>query len=157
MKTAATAAAATQLTAPLSSPARAPAPATTSPISGPPIGVVPWKAIAQSAMTRPRMEGAALSCRVELPRAMNETLAQPTAASARYSRKSRGAPAARKSTTAKAEAASATGRRPVWPRAAVTSPPATAPIPIEAVMKPYTVAPPWKVCLASTGSTTWNS
>ncbi len=49
------------------------------------------------------------------------------------------------------------GRSPVRPRAAVNRPPITAPIPIAAVMKPKTTELPWKVCLASTGSDTWNS
>ncbi|HEY5351786.1 MAG TPA: hypothetical protein VIK57_04975 [Streptosporangiaceae bacterium] len=53
-----------------------------TPTAGPPIGVVPWKATCQSAMTRPRMPGSALSWMVEFPIAMNETLAQPTNRSA---------------------------------------------------------------------------
>ena len=52
------------------------------PIAGPPTGVVPWKATCQSAITRPRMLGSALSWMVELPIAMKETLAQPTNSSA---------------------------------------------------------------------------
>ena len=48
------------------------------PISGPPMGVVPWKATCQSAIARPRMFGSEASWIVELPIAMNETLAQPT-------------------------------------------------------------------------------
>ena len=48
------------------------------PISGPPTGVVPWKATCHSAIARPRMFGSELSWMVELPMEMNETLAQPT-------------------------------------------------------------------------------
>jgi hypothetical protein len=52
------------------------------PITGPPTGVVPWKATCQSASTRPRMLGSELSWIVELPIAMNYKLAQPTNSSA---------------------------------------------------------------------------
>ena len=52
------------------------------PTAGPPTGVVPWKATCHSAMTRPRMSGAALSWIVEFPIAMKETLAHPANSSA---------------------------------------------------------------------------
>jgi hypothetical protein len=52
------------------------------PISGPPIGVVPWNATCQNAIVRPLKLGSAASWIVELPMAMNETLAQPTNSSA---------------------------------------------------------------------------
>jgi len=42
----------------------------------------PWKATCQSAITRPRLLGSALSWMVELPIAMKETLAQPANSSA---------------------------------------------------------------------------
>ncbi len=47
--------------APSPSPARAPSTAITAPTIGPPIGVEPWKATNHSDITRPRIDGAALS------------------------------------------------------------------------------------------------
>ena len=77
-----TTATAIQVIAPRPSPARAPATAITQPTIGPPIGVEPWKATNHSAITRPRIDGAADSCSVELAVAMKEMLAAPTNPSA---------------------------------------------------------------------------
>ena len=105
-------------------------------MSGPPIGVDPWKATNHRLITRPRIEGSAASCSVELPVAMNEMLAQPTSARAASSIGKVGASAASMIAAPKATAASTSGRSPVRPIAATTSPPATAPAPIAAVMNP---------------------
>ena len=48
----------------------------TPPMIGPPIGVEPWKATNHSDMTRPRIEGSAVSWSVEFPVDMNVMLAQ---------------------------------------------------------------------------------
>jgi hypothetical protein len=106
------------------------------PIAGPPIGVDPCSATNHSAITRPRISGAAASWSVELPVDMNDTLAAPTTASAASSTSRSGAAAASAIAAANAAAAIVTGRRPVRPRAATTRPPATAPTPIAALMKP---------------------
>ncbi len=106
------------------------------PTAGPPTGVEPCSATNQSAITRPRMTGSAASCSVEFPVDMNDTLAAPTSASAISSTANVGAAAASAVVSANAAAAIVTGRRPVRPRAATTSPPAIAPTPIAAVMKP---------------------
>ncbi len=146
-----------QVIAPSPRPARAPSAPITAPTIGPPIGVEPWNATNHSDITRPRISGAAPSCRVELPVDMNVMLAAPTNASATSSSASVGAPVARPIATLNAEAASTSGRSPVLPRAAISRPPATAPTPIAAVMKPKPVAPACKPLLAITGSETWNS
>jgi hypothetical protein len=57
-----------------------------TPMSGPPIGVVPWNATDQSAITRPLMDGVELSWRVELTVELKVTLAQPAIAMAPNSR-----------------------------------------------------------------------
>jgi hypothetical protein len=106
------------------------------PTAGPPIGVEPWSATNQRAITRPRIEGSEASWSVVLPIDMNDTLAAPTRARATSSIAMLGAAAARAIVTAKAAAAMVTGRSPVRPRAATTRPPAIAPAPIAAVMKP---------------------
>ncbi len=110
-----------------------------------------------SAMTRPRICGAVANCRVEFPIDRNETLQYPTRASATNATLSTGARAAKTSATPKATEASTMARRPVRPRAAVTKPPTTAPIPMAAVITPNVSAPPSKTCLANTGNVTWNS
>lgn len=128
-----------------------------APTIGPPTGVEPWKATNHSDITRPRMSGAAVSCSVELPVDMNMMLAAPTSASAMSSNESVGASVASVIVAPNREAAATSGRSPVWPRAATIRPPATAPIPIAAVMKPKPVAPACRPLLAITGSDTWNS
>ncbi len=88
---------------------------------------------------------------------MNVMLAPPTIASATNSDASEGASAASVIATPNTDAAITSGRSPVLPRAAISRPPATAPMPIEAVMKPNPVAPACRPLLAITGSETWNS
>jgi len=51
---------------PITSDHRAPATWPAQPTMGPPIGVEPSQASAHSAITRPRMDGVAASCRVVL-------------------------------------------------------------------------------------------
>ena len=145
---------ATQVIAPSPRPARAPATAITQPTIGPPIGVEPWKATNQSAITRPRIDGSAPSCRVELPVDMKEMLAAPTNPSATSSNARFGASVASVIAAPKAAEATTSVRMPVFPRAATTRPPATAPSPIAAVMKPKPVAPACRPRLAITGSVT---
>ncbi len=127
------------------------------PTIGPPIGVEPWKATNHSDITRPRMAGAEFSCSVELPVAMNEMLAPPARASATSSTPRFGAAVASVIASPNPNAASTSGRSPVLPLAATSSPPVTAPTPIAAVMKPKPAAPTWRPRLAITGSDTWNS
>jgi hypothetical protein len=126
-------------------------------MTGPPIGVEPWKATNHKDITRPRISGAEVSCKVELPVDMNEMLAPPARPSAISSRSRLGASVANVIATANPNAAITSGRRPVLPRAATSSPPATAPMPIAAVMKPKPLAPTCRPRLAITGSETWNS
>ena len=128
-----------------------------NPTTGPPTGVEPWNATNHSDITRPRIAGSAASWRVELPVDMNVMLAPPANASAASSSAIVGAALASAIATANTNAASTSGRSPVLPRAATSSPPATAPTPIAAVMKPNPVAPTWSPLLAITGSETWNS
>src|ERR1019366_3231521 len=146
-----------QVIAPMPSPARAPSAAISQPTIGPPIGVEPWKATNHSDITRPRMLGAAFSCRVELPVDMNEMLAPPTSARARSSIGRLGARPANASNTPNAVAAATSVGRPVLPLVATTRPPTTAPTPMAEVMKPKPVAPTCSPWLAITGSVTWNS
>jgi hypothetical protein len=87
-------------------------------------------------MTLPRIAGSALSCSVEFPVDMNAMLVAPAHASAISSSASVGAALASAIATPNAHAARVRGRSPVLPRAATSSPPPTAPIPIAAVMKP---------------------
>ena len=103
---------------------------------GAPIGVEPWKATNHSDMTRPRMLGSAASCSVELAVDMNQMLAAPASASAISSRPRVGARAASRISSPKHATASTRVRTPVRPRVATTSPPATAPAPIAAVISP---------------------
>ena len=72
---------------------------------------------------------------------MKVTLAQPTAASATSSTARLGARVAPAIAAPNAVAASTSGRVPVLPRVATTSPPATAPSPIAAVMNPNPLEP----------------
>jgi hypothetical protein len=94
---------------------------------------------------------------VELPVDMNVMLAPPANASAASSSPSVGATVAQPIAIPNTAAPSTSGRRPVLPRAATSRPPATAPMPIAAVMKPNPVAPTFSPLLAITGSETWNS
>jgi hypothetical protein len=89
------------------------------------------------------MLGSAVSWRVAFPVDMNEMLAAPTNASATSSSASTGATVASDIATPKPVAATTSGHVPVRPRVATTSPPATAPKPIAAVMKPKPVDPAW--------------
>ena len=66
-----------------------------------------------------------------------------------------GAIAATRITAPKPNDAITIGRRPVLPRAAATSPPTTAPMPMAAVISPNVRASPPKTCLAATGRVTW--
>ena len=143
--------------APNPRPARAPATPISQPTIGPPIGVDPWKATNHSDMTRPRMSGAAVSWRVELAIDMNEMLPHPTKARATSSSGRLGAIVASVSAIPNPPAASASGRVPIFPRAATTSPPSTAPMPIAAVMNPKPAEPTCSPRVAITGSVTWNS
>jgi hypothetical protein len=145
------------VTAPNPRPARAPATPISHPTIGPPIGVEPWKATNHSDITRPRIAGAAVSWRVELAIDMNEMLPQPTSGRTASSSGRLGASVATASAAAKPAAAMVSGRSPILPRAATTSPPSTAPTPIAAVMNPKPVAPACSPRLAITGSVTWNS
>jgi hypothetical protein len=108
-------------------------------------------------MTRPRMAGSAVSCRVELPVDMNVMLAAPPNTSAASSSPSVGAALASAIAIPNTHAAITSGRMPVFPRAATIRPPATAPMPIAAVMNPKPAAPTCRPRLAITGSETWNS
>ena len=112
-------------------------------MTGPPIGVEPWNATNHSDITRPRIAGAAVSWRVAFPVAMKVMLAAPAAASATSSTPRVGASVAPAIATPNAPAARTSGLVPVRPRVATTSPPATAPIPIAAVMKPKPLDPAW--------------
>ncbi len=73
---------------------------------------------------------------VELPVAMKETLAQPTNSMAAYATPMAGAAAQAMMASPKPVPAMIIERSPVRPRAAVNSPPTTAPMPIAAVRKP---------------------
>jgi hypothetical protein len=128
-----------------------------APMAGPPIGVEPWKATNQRDMTRPRMAGSAVSCRVELPVDMKVMLAAPARESAASSNPSVGATVARAMATPNPVAAIVSGLSPVLPLAAMNRPPMTAPTPMAAVMKPNPVAPTCRPRLAITGRETWNS
>ena len=61
---------------------RAPATWAIQPTKGPPTGVDPMNATAHSAMTRPRIEGAAPSCKVAFPVDMKQIAAKPVTAMA---------------------------------------------------------------------------
>ena len=93
-------------------------------------------ATSQSAITRPRISGAEVSCSVALPRAINDTLAAPTATSNSSAAAAEGASAVASTRTPNSTEERTSVRVPVRPRAAVYSPPMTAPSPIAAVMKP---------------------
>jgi hypothetical protein len=69
--------------------------------------------------------------------AKNVTLAKPTTAIATNSIPSSGANAAKVMQTPKTSAARDSAREPVFPRAAVQSPPITAPAPMAASNSPY--------------------
>ncbi len=103
------------------------------------------------------MDGSAVSCRVELPVAMKVIEAAPAAARATSSSASLGAAVANAMAIPNPVAATISGLRPVLPLAAISRPPATAPMPMAAVMNPNPVAPTCKPRLAITGSETWNS
>lgn len=94
---------------------------------------------------------------VEFPTLMNETLAQPTKSSPTRATPSAGASAVKRIAIPNPRQETIIGRSPVRPRAAVNSPPSTAPIPIEAVMKPKVSEPPWNVRVAKKGRLTLNS
>ena len=128
-----------------------------APTIGPPIGVDPITATVHSAMTRPRIRGSAASCSVLLPLDMQPTLVAPTNSSATSSSSRVGAKAAARMAAPNAIEELTRERTPTRPRAAIHSPPPTAPTPIAAVMKPKAWARPLKVSLAMMGSTTWNS
>lgn len=124
---------------------------------GAPRGVLPRKATAQSAITRPRKRGSAVSCSVVLPTARKVTLAAPTIASAIRATPTEGAAAAARMARPKTAEAMVRGRSPVRPWPATTRPPTIAPTPIAEVSRPYVPAPPPSGPRASRGSTTWNS
>ena len=124
------------MSAPRPSPARGPSDDITPPTIGPPIGVEPWKATNHSAITRPRICGSARSCSVALPADMKMTDAAPTSASASSSSAMSGAKVAIAMANPNASAPMIRTRAPILPRLAMVSPPATAPTPIAAVMKP---------------------
>ena len=81
-------------------------------------------------MTRPRMAGAASSCRVELTPAAKVTVAKPSGTRATRATGSVGAMAARRAKTPKPSAAPTSSRSLTRPRAPVASAPATDPIAI---------------------------
>jgi hypothetical protein len=93
-------------------------------------------------MTRPRMAGAASSCRVELMLAANVTLAAPVTASATSSRPSVGAAAATRLNAPKAKAASASSLESIRSRVPEASAPVMAPTAIAAVSAAYVPAVP---------------
>ena len=105
--------------APSTRPQRAPKYSLTAPAIGPPIGVEPMNATAHSAITRPRICGAAASCSELLPFDRNDTLAAPTASIATSSSGRFGAADARSRTTPKTADDVTIARTPVRPRAAV--------------------------------------
>ena len=118
------------------------------------MGVEPWKATNQSAITRPRMLGSAPSCSVEFPVDMKAMLAPPTSASAHSSSGRVGAAPASSRKTPKAVADRTMVAMPVRPIPATRSPPTTAPTPIAAVMKPKPAAPTCSPSRAITGRLT---
>ena len=85
---------------------------------------------------------------------MKVTLNQPTPKSAQIAVGRFGASAVAATATPKPKAASVSGRNPVFPRAATTSPPTTAPTPIADVMKPRACGPPSNTKSAAAGSVT---
>lgn len=93
-------------------------------------------ATAHKAITRPRIWGSVPICSVELAIDKNETLAKPTSAIATSSIANIGASPAKVMNTAKINDARIIARTPVFPRAAVQSPPMTAPVPMAANKAP---------------------
>jgi hypothetical protein len=100
------------------------------------MGVEPRNATAHRAMTRPRIDGDAVSCSVLLPVDWNATLIPPTTAMAPSSTGSDGAAAARASAAPNSSAFLTIAVAPVRPLPATSSPPTTAPAPMAAVMRP---------------------
>ena len=88
---------------------------------------------------------------------MNATEAPPTSARATSSSARSGATVARVNAAPKPIAASTSARTPVRPRLATANPPATAPSPMAAVMKPKPEESLCSARLATTGRVTWNS
>ena len=66
---------------PMTRLARGPAALESQPVIGPPIGVEPMKTTEYSAMTRPRISGATVSCSAEFMPAAKVTLSAPTGTS----------------------------------------------------------------------------
>ena len=100
------------------------------------MGVDPMKATAHSAMTRPRIDGAASSWSVELPVDMNVMAANPVTAMATKAIASDGASATHSIATPNPVPDTVIVRSPGRPRAAVMRPPKTAPKPMAAVRNP---------------------
>lgn len=95
--------------------------------------MLPRKATAHSAITRPRYRGSAVSWRVVLPTARNVTLVAPTTARATSARATVGAAAATRIAPPNVAAAIVSAGRPVRPLRATTSPPTIAPAPMAEV------------------------
>ena len=107
-----------------------------APAIGPPIGVDPRNATAQSAITRPRICGSAASCSVLLPVERNATLDAPTSAIPTSATGRFGAAAVPSMASPNRPDATTSAGMPVRPHPATYSPPTTAPRPIAAVRKP---------------------
>lgn len=116
--------------------ARAPCVWPTHPMIGPPIGVLPRNATPHRAITRPRISGAAPSCRAALAVAMNRMLAAPTANSATTASGSVGAAATARISTPKTAEYRSSAVTDASERRADANPPMTAPAPMTALMIP---------------------
>ena len=120
-------------TAPTARATRGLAASLIAPMTGAPMGVLPRKAMAKRAMTRPRMAGSARSCMVAFAVAMNEMLHAPmknraTRVTADPRRQRHG-----QDGEAEGDADDASIRADGRLRWATGRPPSTAPVPMAAV------------------------
>ena len=122
------------------------------PMTGPPIGVVPIMAVMYSAITRPRTETGEVSWSVAEFIVMNATLPLPTNSRAIAIVQNVGMNAATSIVTPRNVAAKPIRLCVARPNLAISSPPATDPIPIIDDSTPYPVASRSNVNFANSGS-----